>query len=293
MGKKQHIVKLNYTKQQKIRNLKNIISDFSASNLIPKIGIELEFYLLNQDNSPLRNSDRLNQFIKELSIKSLLQNINLLKIEKEQGVSQIEAKTAPYSDILSLCSDIFLFKKITKELAEKFSLKANFEAQIFKDDCGSAMQINLSLLDKKNNFLFAKNETTESLIMLHAIGGILKSISSLIIFCAPQKKDYLRYDKELNRELFKEGKFTAPVNICWGYNNRTTLIRIPTNNTCERRIEFRLPAANADIHLVIYNLLLAVSYGIENKIIPPEALHGNAFDERYKIPDIYTKLKIS
>jgi glutamine synthetase len=280
MGEKQYITN---PKSQKIRNLKNIISDFSAVNFIPKIGIELEFYLLNQDNSPLQNPNQLNQFIEELSAESLAQNINLLKIEKEQGVSQIEAKTVPYSDILSLCSDIFLFKKITKKLAKRFSLKANFEAQIFKDDCGSALQINLSLADEKNNYLFAKNESAESLIMLHSIGGILASISDLIIFCAPKKKDYLRSDQKFNQELFKKGKFTAPVNICWGYNNRTALVRIPSNKDFERRIEFRLASANADIYLIILSLLKAVKYGIENKINPPEALYGNAFDERYNI----------
>jgi len=271
---------------EKIENLKHIISDFSSLNLIPKIGIEIEFYLLNQDNSPLKNSNKFNQFIEELSYQSLLQKINLLKIEKEQGISQIEAKTVPYSDILSLCNDIILFKKITKKLAEKFSLKANFDAQIFKDDCGSALQINLSLIDKKNNYLFAKNGSEENQIILHSIGGILESIPDLIPFCTPKKKDYLRYDKKLNQELFKKGKFTAPVNICWGYNNRTALIRIPSNKDFERRIEFRLPAASADIYLVISNLLKAVKYGITNKINPPEALYGNAFDERYNVTQI-------
>lgn len=280
------ITYLKKNPEQKIEILNKIISDFLAQNLIPKIGIELEFYLLNPDNS-FPETALIDKFIIRLNQQLHSKNIPVKLIEKEQGASQIEIKTLPCLDILSLCSDILLTKEIIRNLAKEFLLKASFESQPFKDDCGSALQINLSLTNSKNHYLFAKNNISENSILLNSVGGIIELIHDLIIFCAPEEKDYLRYDRELNRELFKKGKFTAPINASWGYNNRTAAVRIPSNKDDERRIEFRLAAANADVYLVIASLLIAIEYGIKNKITPPEALYGNAFDEKYQFKSLF------
>jgi glutamine synthetase len=109
----------------------------------------------------------------------------------------------------------------------------------------------------------------------------------MVIF-APSIQDYLRFNLDLNRNLHKNKKYTAPVNISWGYNNRTALIRIPTTkNPSQRRLEFRLAASNADIYLTISFFLLIILDALDNKATPISPnfgpIYGNAFDEKYQL----------
>lgn len=247
----------------------------------PIIGVELEFYL-QKNNQKLEDENLISSFIKKFAG----QNPFILAIEKEQGAGQIEIKTIAESNISNLCRDIISMKQSAVLLAQQLGLEANFLAQAFLDDCGSALQINLNFINKQNHNLFAQQENQqESQILSYSIGGLLQLANQIMIFLAPNKTDYLRYDLELNFCLFKKKKYTAPVNLSWGYDNRSAAIRIPASKIGqERRLELRLAASNADIYLVIISTLLAIKYGIENHISAPAALYGNAFDEKYNLP---------
>jgi glutamine synthetase len=275
--------------KQKINLLRSFLADFQLLNLQPIIGVEIEFYLeskiLKVDNSAVHN------FISKLKLELLEKNIEILDIEPEQGNGQIEIKTKPYSDLELLCQDIIKIKLITHNLSLSLGYGANFLSQPYQNDCGSSLQINFSLIDLKNNFLFQKNEELESSYLLRSIAGILNFVKSTMIFFAPTQQDYLRFNLELNKNLFRNKKYTAPVNISWGYNNRTALIRIPkTKEISQRRIEFRLAASDADIYLVIASFLLMVLEAINKDIKPILPIYGNAFDDKYKLeilPQIY------
>lgn len=268
--------------KQKINLLRLFLADFQLLNLQPIIGVEIEFYLESQ----ILKVDNLavHKFISKLKSELLEKNIAILDAESEQGNGQIEIKTKPYFDLELLCQDIIKIKLIVHNLSSSLGYKANFSSQPYKNDCGSSLQINFSLIDLKNNFLFQKNEELESPYLLRSITGILNLTKSTMIFFAPEQQDYLRFDLELNKNLFRNKKYTAPVNISWGYDNRTALIRIPkTKNVSQRRIEFRLAASNADIYLVIACFLLMVLETINKDTKPMLPIYGNAFDEKYKL----------
>jgi glutamine synthetase len=270
--------------QQKHLFLKSALQNFHSLSLQPKIGIEWEFYLLN--NQLPANSDLVTQFIDQLKIQLHNQNIFILDIEPEQGNGQIEIKTKPYSNIELLCADFLKIKDDVKNLAAQLGTQINFSSQPYPDDCGSALQINFSLMDKNNNLLFVKDSNQESPLLLHSIAGLLNSTSNFMLIFAPQEDDYWRFDLDLNKNLYRNKKYTAPVNISWGYNNRTALIRIPAvQNNIERRLEFRLAASDADIYLVNTFFLLAVLEGIKNHQTPIESIYGNVFDEQYDLAE--------
>jgi glutamine synthetase len=264
--------------QEKKSLLKLVLNWFIAeNNFIPKVGIELEFYLFEGINTPVK-STVLDQYI--LDLKKILFNETLIyAVERESGASQIEIKTLPTIDLSTLCDVIENVRNASKLLANKKNLNAIFESQPLIDDCGSAMQFNISLCKNHKNLFKDKN------YLLFAIAGILEFIDQMMIFCADKSDDYLRFDNKINLELFKKGKFTAPINICFGENNRTCLIRIPTaRNDDETRLEFRAGAAGCDPFLVISSVLIAINYGIKNRLNPCKyKIFGNAFDEMYNL----------
>jgi len=248
---------------------------FSRTSLNIKIGIELEFYLTNSDGSQLFDDKILHDFISDLS-KKIPTNSLIYKIEKEQGQGQIEVKTAFDSDLLKICEDISKLKLMAKTLAEERNLIVSFAAQQFLDDCGSALQFNISLhdVDDKNIFWFDEN------ILHKTANALLQKTDEMMIFLAPEESDYVRFSTQINRDLFKKGKFTAPVNLSFGADNRTCAIRIPTKS---KRLEYRIGAANCDPALCMSAILLAILFGIENSAHPVNQIHGNAFDSQYEV----------
>lgn len=296
--------------------LENSLEQFVENVLyFPQIGVELEFYLLNQNS---QCPELVADYIFSLS-QILSEDPKIYKIEKEQGASQIEIKIAPHSDLIALAKKIEKAKEVAKNLAQKNGNIACFEAQPFLDDCGSALQFNFSLHDIDGSNLFAKKNEQQNAgnfveqnifsrkFMLNSIAGMLNSIEWAMVFYAPQAQDYVRFNKEINRALHKKGKFTAPVNISFGDDNRTAAIRVPRienslhNFSSEKlkegdyRIEFRVPSANADPFLAMTSLLIAIAHSISNQDLPQDSqkVFGNAFEEKYSLKEFARNLQIA
>lgn len=250
--------------------LKNSLAIFHNSNsAIIKIGCELEFFLLGA------NSQSLNDFIAELSKKKW-------RVEKERGALQIEVKTDFTADLEALCRDLEEKKKIIKNLAKKQNFIASFTAQPFADDCGSALQFNISLHDKNDKNLF--DEDPE--ILQNSIDSLLSATNQILPILAPQQEDYLRFSRELNRKLFAQGKFSAPINLSFGNNNRTCAIRIAKGES-KKRLEYRVASANANPRLCISALIFALATKSVEKFAPT---FGNAFDEQFELKPIIQSL---
>ena len=108
-------------------------------------------------------------------------------------------------------------------------------------------------------------------------------------------KLFVEIQFELNRNLFKKGKFTAPVNLSFGADNRSCAIRIPSNSLAQKnnygkRLEYRVASASADPALCLSAILSAILFGIENDLKIAEQLHGNAFDQQYQLKAICQNL---
>lgn len=251
-----------------------IISNFTKKSLFPKIGIELEFYL-TQNHQQISDQSLIYDFISKLKSNIKDHQINLLDIEKEQGLGQIEVKTLPREDLYFLSQELILVKKIILDFALKNKFEACFEPTPFFHDCSNALQINLTMNNANNSNLFVKNKDEESLILLNSIAGLLElSLKNIEYFT--NKKDMLRFDIERNKALFKNKKYTSPVNLSWGYDNRSCAIRI-VGKEQNRRLEFRISDANCDVKLALLKFLEMVDFGIENKLVAPEPIYGNAF----------------
>lgn len=250
---------------------------FNSNSLIPKIGCELEFFLLESSGRSYADTELVNDFIAELKKN--------FQTEKERGVSQIEIKTRFRADLSGLCEEIENCKKLVTDLACKRKLSASFAAQPFTEDCGNALQFNISLHDKNGRNLFVINEK----LLKDSATKLLQLTNEMMIFMAPRQEDYIRFSFDLNHKLFCQGKFTAPVNLSFGSDNRTCAIRIPSTKN-NKRLEYRIASATADPWLCISAILLALAYCPAEPSDSVRQIFGNAFDEQYKLQNFCLSL---
>ena len=75
----------------------------------------------------------------------------------------------------------------------------------------------------------------------------------------------------------------APINMHWGYDNRTAGLRIPISGAAARRVENRIAGADANPYLAIAASLAAGLAGIEEGLTPTEPIVGNGYDHAHDL----------
>jgi glutamine synthetase len=271
--------------------IKNLIKRFKTEfGYTPRVGIELEFYLISNMDNNKSEKDVLQNILKECKKRK----IKILALENERGEGQFEIKTYPETNLVKLAKNIVEIKRIIREEAANGGFEADFSAQPYPDDCGNALQINLSFWDKNKRNVFERKqdkkmrEPVETRELLVCVGGVCKVIQESTILFAQDEADYKRFDVHTNRALHASGKFTAPSNISWGGDNRTVAVRIPAQKFTtlknfkksdkDRRIENRVPSADCDPYLAIIGTLRGAYNGLVGGIEPPKKIYENAYD---------------
>ena len=102
---------------------------------------------------------------------------------------------------------------------------------------------------------------------LNAVAGLLATLQQNMLTFAPHENSYRRLLRGTH----------APVNVAWGYENRTAAVRIPGGSSKARRIEHRVAGADANPYLVLGSILGGALIGIEQKMTPPDAIVGDAY----------------
>lgn len=263
-------------------NLTQIIKKFEECHKFRlMIGVEFEFYIIDSDLKKLE-CNKLSHIINILN-----NSFNCNNFTKEQGGSQVEFTLNATYNINELCYKLSFYKSRIKYILKLYNLYPVIEGQPFKDDCGSSLQLNFSLHDFNNNFIDDKNIINNFCCkLLDATAEISK-----FLYVKNSLNSKLRFDKELNIVLYKKGKFCAPINLSYGYDNRTCLVRIAKSNINHKfkRIEYRGASCDVNIRLLILNLLkeiINLNKKITNKY---NIIYGNAFDEIYKLKPIFAE----
>ena len=68
---------------------------------------------------------------------------------------------------------------------------------------------------------------------------------------------------------------SAPVNVAWGYDNRTTGLRIPPSSPANRRVENRVPSSDANPYLALAASLACGWLGLTRRLAPVGADVGH------------------
>jgi glutamine synthetase len=124
----------------------------------------------------------------------------------------------------------------------------------------------------KNVFNDEKDQETD--FFKHFIGGLQKYIPESIVFNAPYVNSYRRFTRWQN----------APINLYWGYDNRTTGLRVPSSSPENRRIENRIGGADVNPYLSIAASLSCGFLGMKEKILPSQPEDSNAYNLPFKLP---------
>jgi glutamine synthetase len=69
----------------------------------------------------------------------------------------------------------------------------------------------------------------------------------------------------------------APTHANWGWDNRTTFIRIPPERAYATRIEIRVADGAANPYLAIAAVLAAGAHGVRGRLTPPPPVDGDAY----------------
>jgi glutamine synthetase len=100
---------------------------------------------------------------------------------------------------------------------------------------------------------------------LHAIGGVLTHLRALTAITAPTVNSYRR---------FADAGFWAPIFADWGFQNRTTALRV----SAPGRFEYRSVDSAVNPYLSMAALLAAMRDGLEQSIEPGPPEEGNIYE---------------
>ena len=172
-----------------------------------------------------------------------------------------------YADAVTAADRHTIYKNGVKEIAFLNGISASFMAKPSEKDIGSSCHLHQSLVDSDGKSVFVDDDGEETDTFRHFLGGMREHVRELALFIAPSINSYKRYAAES----------WAPTSVSWGRDNRTCGFRIVGHGQ-SRRVECRIPGADANPYLAFAALLAAGLDGIEKGTDPGPELRGNAYE---------------
>lgn len=272
--------------------LKRVVARYAARGWQPVVATELEFFIFapnpdpQQDFRPplgldgrredgssafsVSSSNGLRPFFNEVYACMAALGIPRDTVMHEMGVSQFEINLW-HGDPLLLADQTFLFKHLLREVGLKHGLNVVCMAKPLGHTAGSSMHIHQSVIEQgtgTNIFTAADGQAT--LAFGHFIGGQQAAMADFTLLFAPHVNSYQRLCHP----------FASPNNACWSEDNRGVGLRVPASSPAARRLENRLPGADANPYLALAASLAAGLYGIEQQLLPTAPVQGE-----FEVPD--------
>lgn len=285
--------------------LKLVVDRYQAHGWLPKVATEMEFYIFDRNTderqpfqAPLGldgRRDAGNQSFSVSSVNGLQPFFQDLKeamaavgipcdaMMHEMGLSQYEINFV-HDDPLLIADQTFLFKHLLREIALKHGLIAVCMAKPLTKMPGSSMHIHQSVVDERGQNIFTDPATQEATAPFrHYLGGLQANLNDLIALMAPNINSYKRFCHV----------YASPNNLCWSQDNRRTGLRVPASAPDARRVENRLPGADANPYLALAASLAAGLHGMEQALEPGEPAQGefNVPDEMRLTPTLQGALR--
>ncbi|WP_199104211.1 glutamine synthetase family protein [Aquitalea sp. ASV11] len=276
--------------------LRKVLQLYADRGWQPVVAPEMEFYLIRQNNNPhepLRpptgragrsevgrqsfSIDAVNDFdpfFQELSTFCQQAQLNVETLIHEVGACQMEINFT-HGNALELADQVFLFKRAVRETAYRHNIFATFMAKPMEGEPGSAMHIHQSIVstaDGQNIFSAADGSATP--LFFHHIAGMQKYLPMVMPMLAPYVNSYRRLSRHA----------AAPINVRWGYDNRTCGIRIPPSGPNARRLENRVPGVDVNPYLAMAATLACGYLGMVQGLIPSEPMSDSAYDLDFELP---------
>jgi glutamine synthetase len=259
-----------------LRRAETILADLGYDAWVAS---ELEFYLCSPDGQPLYEDHRCwsmtrgaeyERVIGEIRSTLLAAGVPVESSQTEGGPGQWEINVAPSSPVETADATAIL-RYVVKLIARKHGLLATFMPMPFQDVEGSGFHTHVSLRGRgssDNAFSEGPGERLPDLMGAY-LAGVLDHMADLTVTNLPSINGYKR---------LKDYTF-APNRVCWGNDNRTAAVRVPSGDPSARRLEIRTAAADANPYLVLAGLIAAGADGIQRGLEPPPPLEGDAYKD--------------
>lgn len=276
--------------------LKRVVEAYAREGWQPVVAPEIEFYLTkpNTDSDqpiepPIGRTgrqgvarqaysmvavDEYGPVIDDIYDFAEAQGFEIDTIIQEGGAGQIEINLK-HGDPVTLADQVFYYKRSIREAALRNGCFATFMAKPMEDQPGSAMHIHQSvesLADGSNVFNTSDDEPSK--LFYGFLAGLQVHLPALICVLAPYVNSYRRFIRD----------DAAPINLEWGFDNRTTGIRVPLSTPAARRIENRVVGMDCNPYLAIAASLACGLVGMRSSARPRDPLQSDAYSLPHALP---------
>ena len=287
-------------------NLRRIHNQFQKDHGYHlRAGTEPEMMWLKKDDNGQPNGGFSNPYCYHIDQFESLRPVYMKVIEyaRAMGLDMIQGdhEDAPgqlelnwnYDDALRNADRLSTYRQLCAQVAREFNLIACFMSKPFMGVSASGCHHNISLWsggkdelkpvgnDPKNlpgleeSFMYRRGGENHFMpdtddrqlpgkIGLNAIGGIVKHLGGLTAIGCSTVNSY--------RRLWDTG-FWAPVFADWGFQNRTTGLRV----SAPGRFEYRAVDSMVNPYLMASGILKAMDDGLKNKIDPGKPEERNIY----------------
>ena len=279
--------------------LQALVTRFTEKELKPCMAVELEFSLIPKPETSedigtaLRDQNVVGGNLYSLSeldhhgplLEALrqafdTQDLPYEGIVKESAPSQFEINVAHSDNVMLLADQVIRMQRTIRAVSARHGFVASFMPKPIDDEAGNGLHVHCSLLDENGANVFDDGGEEGSDLLRYAVAGCLELLPASMLLFAPSFNAYRR---------FQPGNH-APTESAWGYDNRTTAIRIPESPSEARRIEHRVAGADANPYLILAAVLAGIWHGIENTLSPPKPVEGSAWDQEIDAPALPTTM---
>lgn len=276
--------------------LKRVLKLYEDKGWRPVVAPEVEFYLVSKNVDPdfplvppTGRSGRPETASQPFGLEALGEFEDIIEqiyewCEKagldidtmihESGAAQLEVNFI-HGAPLRLADEVLLFKRIVRQVALEHGMYATFLAKPMSDQPGSAMHIHQSVLDiHTGKNIFSTASGRDSALFRSHIAGLARLLPQVTPMFAPNVNSFRRMRPDSD----------APINVQWGSDNRSCGLRIPLSDAKNRRIENRLPGADANPYLAMAASLVCGYVGMIERMVPPKSVSGSAYNRARTLP---------
>jgi len=276
--------------------LRKMLGLYEAEGLRPVVAPEIEFYLVKRNTDPdypltpptgrsgraetvrqpysLDAIDEFEPLIEDIYDYCEAMDMQVDNLVHEEGTAQLEVNFL-HGDAMGLSDQMFLFKRIVREAAMRHEVYATFMAKPMQNEPGSSMHWHLSLVGAASGEnVFSQADGSESELFRHFIGGLQTYLPNVALLLAPYVNSYRRFTRYM----------AAPINLQWGYDNRTVGLRVPETGPQDRRVENRVAGSDVNPYLAVAAALACGYLGIRNRVEPSPPETGNAYRLPFALP---------
>ncbi len=261
--------------------LRRVIAEYKLLGLIPIVGPELEFYLAHRPNGSWERI--INKVGRVYTTGSMVDPdgtfLHLLRMMDRLAIGAFAGnhEFAPsqyeinlwHGEALDAADRTFLLKAGIKDVCASRGVMGTFLGKPWSDEGGSGFHLHLSVTDIEGDMMMDEPDGSPSVISQRMTAGILEHAAALVAFCNPTVNAYKRLGPDT----------MAPYRANWGYDNRTTFVRLPPERGPGARIEVRVGDGAANPYVVIAVVLAAALDGLRRQLDCPPASEGWSYTD--------------